>query len=644
MYVMICNKGKLSIPFGFLHISEWLEIPENAPVSSFFSDGRVLVNKGTTGCGFTSWCLWNPYNTILISPRIRLIHNKIEQADPPGSYFYFDREVIHRRQKSIEQLDNEFTVYLQECSNHGRPLKLLVTYDSFEKLTDMLSRFGIETGSFKIVIDESHSLIKDTKLKENSIEPVLPRLLDQLFRYPDLLFISATPIVDYMQYIPQFKDNEISYYELEWGGANLITSRKYSTKSSLKAFDEIYNYWTRHTDPLGNHVFDEYYQRDRVAYSYEAVIFLNSVKDICGILSKYVKKNSLIDPKDVTIICRDQDDNRAKIRKVSKELSIAGSIPKKGEQHNRWTFVTRTSFEGVDFYSPSASTYIIANYNVDSMCLDIASDIPQIVGRQRLLENPFRNVVNIFFTTNVDYSDEAYAAMQANKEKESQNQITLWSSVAGDLQDLALSNLQKVIALDPNENYVRVVDGKPQYTELLRIAENYSRDILVNHTQWYVIQDVQSTPYSEKAKQLLGYFKMPSVTIPDKLRYLCDLLMTTSQEESDEIFDVLFREGYSGIAYYFHFLTPDRIAANWYNTFYIDQEITQTSQRLSICQLLSSKIIPGTKYGSKEIKQIIQDVYDQLGVTITAKATDILEYLPGCEKKKVHGSYYYVLP
>jgi hypothetical protein len=59
-----------------------------------------------------------------------------------------------------------------------------------------------------------------------------------------------------------------------------------------------------------------------------------------------------------------------------------------------------TAFEGVDFYSLSASTYVIANYNVSSLSLDIASDIPQIIGRQRRKDNPFRNTVHLFYKDN----------------------------------------------------------------------------------------------------------------------------------------------------------------------------------------------------------------------------------------------------
>ena len=96
-------------------------------------------------------------------------------------------------------------------------------------------------------------------------------------------------------------------------------------------------------------------------------------------------------------------------------LEIAESIPLNGQPHTTWTFVTRTAFEGVDFYSPTASTYIITNYNVSSLCIDIASDVPQIIGRQRRLDNPFRCVVNIYFTNNTGYDDSEYRKMQEER-------------------------------------------------------------------------------------------------------------------------------------------------------------------------------------------------------------------------------------
>ena len=645
---MIVHKVTFSIPGGITHISNWMSTPDGFKISQLFLSGRVLVNKKATGCGFTSWCLWNPVDTILVSPRIRLIHNKIEQSDPPGSYFYFDRDLVNKtRQKTIAQLENEFLVYLQERTNQKLPLKILVTYDSFGRLTDMLEQtFKVDLRRFSIAIDESHSLIKDVKLKENSIEPVIPRFLDQLFKYPNLLFISATPIVDYIKEIPQFINNEISYYELEWSNIDIITARTRSIRSSVLAFDEIYDHWSKTMDPNGVRVFDEYYQGTTVYYSYEAVIFLNSIRDICSILGKYINKLGLINVNDVTIICREFPAHTARLHKIDKNLDICGAIPKYGEPHTTWTFVTRTAFEGVDFYSPSASTYVITNYNVSSLCLDIASDIPQIAGRQRRLDNPFRTVLNIYFTSNTGYSDEEYQKMQAEKEEKSQKHIDLWNTTKDELKETVTETIQAFIEKDPNANYVRIVNGVPQYTGLLKVAENYCRDIFLNHQQWYIIRDTEGIQYySEPVKQLLQLLRQPASSVYFRIHYICNYMMSApSEQERLDIFNMLFREGYSSLAYYFYKLSPDRVAANSYNTTHMDNEIRQIELKDLIKSSIKTRFTPGIKYSSKDTKVMLQSIYDYLGIKATAKATDLPVYFPDCIKKKIHGIHYYVLP
>ena len=646
---MIINKGTLSVTNGILHISDWLGLSCDTELSQLFLNGRVIVNKIATGCGFTSWCLWNPYNVILISPRIRLIQNKMEQKNPSGySYYYFDRERGRKRKKSksLDQLETEFTAYYQENVELGKPFKIFVTYDSFGKLTDMLEqKFGLDLNQFRLVIDESHSLIKDVKLKENSIEPVLPRFLERLFQYYNLLFISATPIINYIQGIPEFIKNEVWYYELEWSNTDVITPRKRSIRNSLSAFDEIYDRWSKTTDPDGNRVFDRLYQGNQSFYSYEAVIFLNSIKDICGILRKYIKKEQKIQISDVTIICQQGVENSSKLSKAVPGLEIAESIPLNGQPHTTWTFVTRTAFEGVDFYSPTASTYIITNYNVSSLCIDIASDVPQIIGRQRRLDNPFRCVVNIYFTNNTGYDDSEYQKMQEEKERDSYNQLTIWSAVNGSARETALSNLQKVIQFDPNANYIRIIDGIPQYTEILKIAEDYSRDILVNHQSWFVLKDPAGMiEYSDRIRQLLRHLREP-IDTSRRIQYICQYFMESKDEsEAKEVYELLFREEFSGLAYYFSNLSLDRIIANGYNTTRMNQEISQRNSQVAIVQSIKNRFSQGVEYSGKEVKNMLQEIYNSFGLKATAKATDLLEYFPDCKKKKIHGSYYYVLP
>ena len=641
---MIGNKTKLSIPQGLTHVTQWVDENGNYVISQFCSRGRIIVNKGATGCGFTSWCLWSPIDTILVSPRTMLIRDKLDdKQDKPVDYeyYYFNREVVKNKQKDITELEHEFTVYLQNRTNDGKPLKILVTYDSFVNLADMMERFGMDLNGFCITIDESHCLVKDVKLKENSSEPVIPRMLERLFCYPNLLFISATPIVDYIQYIPEFRGNEVLYYELEWSNAMAITYKNRKVRSSLQAFDEIYDHWVKHTDPNGVHVFDEYYQGQTATYSYEAVIFLNSVKDICSILQKYIKKDGIIKPTDVTVICRDSGVNEAKLHRVDSSLNVTVRIPKKGEYHRTWTFVTRTAFEGSDFCSLSASTYVITNYNISCLCLDIASDIPQIIGRQRLEENPFRCKVTIYYTNKDDFDDEEYEKMQAEKDLETSNQISLWANACDDLKETALKNLEKLIAGDPNANDVRIINGQPQYTELLRIAEDYSRDIFLNHAKWYVIQSTQCKQYSQPIKDLLTHLQQPSASAT-KISCICQCVM--SGQNPQDVYEMLFREGFSYIAYYFNQLPLDRIIANGYNTTKMDNEINSRQQSNVVAAKVAEKFKEKKIYSSKEAKSALQEVYNSMNLNQTAKATDLLQLIPGCTKKKVKGLEYYVIP
>lgn len=50
-----------------------------------------------------------------------------------------------------------------------------------------------------------------------------------------------------------------------------------------------------------------------------------------------------------------------------------------------FTFCTRTVYLGADFYSLCARSFIFSDSNIDSLAVDISEDLPQILGRQRLL-------------------------------------------------------------------------------------------------------------------------------------------------------------------------------------------------------------------------------------------------------------------
>ncbi len=631
---MIDNKGTIEVTPGVDYVNDWRDNTGKYVLDDIIRVGKVIINKVVTGCGFTTYSLSNILDTILISPRLKLILNKMEQfnKDEPLCYYFNREKGYDGKQKTIDELENEFALYQHECEQNKRPLKILVTYDSFCALASMLEGFKIDISKkFNITIDESHCLIKDIKLKEYSNKSVLSTFIDRLFSYKNVLFISATPIIDYMQEIEEFKDNYVCYYELCWNNIEQVIQRTYTCNSALNAFDQIYAKYNKQRG-----VFDVINLPGcNAPYSYEGVIFLNSVKEICGILRKYIVKKQLINPDDVTIICADNKENLKELHKVHKKLNIIRTIPKMGEPHTTWTFVTRTAFEGVDFYSPSASTYVIANYNVSSLSLDIASDIPQIIGRQRRKDNPFRNTVHLFYKDNKQQLyDNEFVASQNYKMQESQNQIAIWNSAPMECKQIALNNIDTYIKHNPNDLYITTTSGEPVINNLLIVSERYCYDVIKNHHQWFIMSsNAYGRAYSMPVQELKDRLSK-SQSLADALRFAYDYFVCADTALKADYLMMLRNEGYNYVGYYYSSLSPERIKACGFNSTKLDTEIANNNAGHKISMHLPQYFEPGKVYTRKYIKEKLQEIYDNLGIKKTAKATDLSEYANCVSAKK----------
>lgn len=129
----------------------------------------------------------------------------------------------------------------------------------------------------------------------------------------------------------------------------------------------------------------------------EAVFYINDV----FIIKNVIKKNQL-KADEVNIICSAKSENIKKLKELSKDTGEnfkIGEIPGKGEPHKMFTFCTSTVYVGADFYSTNAYSYIFVNPLIKSMTVDVSVDLQQILGRQRLDENPFRNSATLYFNT-----------------------------------------------------------------------------------------------------------------------------------------------------------------------------------------------------------------------------------------------------
>ena len=644
---MITKQGILEISDPSIkYISEWRDNYGNCCIDSYIRYGRFLLNKQVTGCGCTSYYLVNNENIILLSPRVKLLRDKHSKLK---GIFYYNREIDETTNKSyftINHLIYELGRYLNSCKSNNKPVKLLCTYDSFNNLAEILeNNYHVNMNNLRIVIDECHSIIRDVKLKQCRNKKTLSDFLARVFKYENLLFVSATPMMDFLEKIKEFQDNDVYYYEMKWACAREIERFDYKCSDSKDAFDQIYKDYRSHVDSIGRNIFDARYHADGTAdYSYEAVIFLNDVKDIVRILKYYIKDKNLIAPSDVTVFCAETKKNRQLLKSVNKSMDYATRIPQAGKPHTTWTFVTSTCFWGVDFNSQCASTFVIANYYIPSLSLDIASDIPQIIGRQRLESNAFRNTMHIFFTNAVNAIDDAeFKRIRDSRMENSIKQIELYEGSADHLKDMALSNLNHEIDRDPNDLYVTTVSGSPEIDPLLIIAEDFSRYIITNHNNWFIGDRsnaalIRFNGVTENLKNELLIINGDKKT-EDRIRKVYDyfVLYNNDSNQIEEFYKMLHTEGYGDIASYFSNLSLQRIYANGFNTTKMDNEIAFIRKGKDIADLVKERFETGKTYSKKEVKDGLRQIYESLGLKPKGTASDLKNYCD-CEEVRVNSS------
>lgn len=416
------NKSLINVPPGIRYISEW----NGFSFSNF--QGPCIIDKVIPGCGMTEYAITCPENVIVCSPRKILLENKHSQH-PNTTYLVvsessqtldvdrkFLSETTNRKvpgkfsiSKQLEQFNDpasilnkayqddqdnlksavdhirpELSKYLSYCNQNSLPCKILVTYDSFKVIKKILEELFILSG-FTVFVDEFQSILHDSRFKPG----VEIEFLKQLSGLNKVYFVSATPMMEkYLDSLDEFKN--LNYYRLDWD--TLQPGRL--TRPDLDVF-EVSKVSDVIDKVIGQYKagrFQSVILDDGTeVYSKEAVIYVNSVDMILSA----IKRNKL-GPGEVNILCASTPKNLARVRKLGPGFDI-GVVPLRGEPRKMFTFCTRTVYLGADFYSDNARSFIFSNANLDYLSVDISQDLPQILGRQRLLENPWKNSAEFYY-------------------------------------------------------------------------------------------------------------------------------------------------------------------------------------------------------------------------------------------------------
>lgn len=588
--------------------------------------GKFILNKTLTGCGGTSLFLNSGLMVVIISPRIQVLKNKHKQY--PDS-FLFHIPQCGDRPSAIKQKMEELNSYLHlhyGLTPFGQPppAKILVTLDSVGKVLSVLESCSI-IDKFLFVVDEFQCLMGDAIFKGTVDMNFLVNIDNRARR---ICYLSATPIPEiYLDYIPQLAN--LPYYKLQWDPAvieepTLKVRQMKKGENAVKLCTELIQKYRN------NGYFERKIIQGNVVYSREACIFLNEVKSIIRI----IEKNNLL-PEEVTILC-----SESKSSELPKGFTIGGLCTDRNNPINKtFTFCTKASFEGVDFYSTNASTYIFIDGGKEWLSLDVAIDLSQILGRQRLDSNPFRHDATLYYktvpnpVTEVEFRQKQSEMEQTTKERldmydASQEQSKKW------LVDLHLK-------ISPEEkfvsDYVDVIQENGQST----LGFNYLV-MAVKWNQWY-----QRRYYYSNSHQLisgiqsaLGIGRKPvevrdfeswynNASDKDKLAGYADFRNKYPQYDEwifqNPFIDLRFHQWYATLGY----STLKRVnfkedkVINIYNEYCV-QDLIKTA--------CINAFEVGKIYSLKDVKNMLQQIYDHAGFSgKTAKATDLGTYL--CSQK-----------
>ena len=598
---------------------------------------HYILNKRICGCGATEAYIGSDRKVILASPRKQLLYNKYSQhlSDNLHLYRYQGNREKYFESKSYSEKDvfafnDELSKYIKSGGK-----KILTTYDSLRKIKEVLVADEENLDEWTVVVDEFQAMFYDCQFKPTT-EYEFGQILGA---FSSVVYLSATPFLEsYLDMTQQFKD--MTFYELGWPESMMQIPKVEIIKSKKSVFKLCSELIGKYREGKGNSTVVD--GKEFVAK--EAVFYINDV----SVIKNIIKKNSL-KADEVNIICSSKSENIKKLNELSRETGekfVIGDIPGKGEPHKMFTFCTSTVYIGADFYSTNAYSYIFANPLVKSMTVDVSVDLQQIIGRQRLDTNPFRNTATLYFNTRKSkVTEEELENSIKEKKDKTKKQIDNFNAVPNKQEQLQM--MEKAIGKEGHkEHYCCIIKD---VNDNVRIVENEILEISERRA-WEVTNRIYNNDFSMYRALKVGAIVTKSSgsddpevqrifkewnldnQFPRKAKLYCDLY----DSFPDLLENCTFIEG--KYRKYHDALGKEGFEALCWREDYIRQAIEPTPFDKLPKEQIAVKLIDALKtdktYTKSEVKDMLVNIYKELGITGKPSASDISEYLT-CEDRTV---------
>ena len=621
------KKTTIKVPLGIKYLSEFKDLYNNIP-----TNGHYILNKKVCGCGATELFLGCDKKCILASPRKNLLYNKYSQhlSDNFHLFRYNGDKDKYFSNGSISS--SETVTYKENLRDYIKKggTKILTTYDSIKHTHEILQEEKQDIEEWEVIVDEFQVMFYDCHFKANTEY----EFYKQLQSFPNVVFLSATPFLEeYLDQLDFFKS--MTMYELEWPRTMVEKPKVNMTKTSKNITKLCEGIIDKYRNGKGETTLVD----GKEYRSKEAILYINSVKDIVKVI-----KTLNINPEEVNIICSSTPENISKLKELSKAIGMEykiGDIPGKGDTHKMFTFCTSTVYVGADFYSDNAYTYIFANPKIESLTIDVSVDIQQIIGRQRLDSNPFKNMATLYFNTKAsDMTEEAFNESIRLKNEKTNRQIENFNSAPHKEEFIEGLNKkpnhkENYCCISKDENGNQVIEKNILIELADRRAWEISNKIFNNDFSMFtalsVNMNVTKDTDSDDSEVKAIFQKWNEMkSFKDRAFFYC--------EACKDIPEVLDKCSFIPTKYkeYYEALGEEGMKELGWREDYIKNAIAPIpfEQRPNdkIMDRLRAKLEIGKFYTKTEIKELLCNIFKELELKGKPSASDISFYID-CEEK-----------
>lgn len=299
-----------------------------------------------------------------------------------------------------------------------------------------------------------------------------------------------------------------------------------------------------------------------------------------------------------------------------------------------FTFCTSTAFAGCDFYSTCASTFVISDNKKVHTSIDIATELAQIAGRQRLACNPFRKTIVFIYNVDIGESNADIYKNAIEQKLEKSVKMAEWKNSAPDYfkkdvikETSEMQNIKKY-----SESYVRYDEKSDSFTvnrwaylnELFAYDvqhENYQDSIRVKRqleeSGFGIKGEEKTSDYKEQLKCILV-----KEGFADRMKRYCELRQL-KETNPYYLADEIMERQYEDLKLYYDRLGYDRIKALGYKEKDLKNELERSYRENDIKRKFREVFVVGERMSTEEIKRTMTEIYARYGIKKKGVATQL---------------------